>query len=73
MRTYQRAKEQLKNAADLIKETRPNDKPMIRQYVNDVADSITKDMINCLSWNITEAKRDQYRNWLSLYACRLHP
>lgn len=70
---YQTAKQQLKNAADLIKTTKPTDKPMIRQYINDVADSIIKDTINCPSWDISEARREQYRNWLCLYACKLHP
>lgn len=70
---YQRTKQQLKNAADLIKQTNPTDKPMIRQYINDVCDSIIKDTINCPSWNISETKREQYRNWLCLYACELHP
>lgn len=70
---YQEAKQQLKNAADLVKSTHPNDKPMIRQWINDTADAIIKDTINCPSWDISEAKREQYRNWLSLYACKLHP
>lgn len=73
MGNYQIAKQHLKNAADLIKQTNPNDKPAIRQYINDVADSIVKDTINCPSWNISESKREQYINWLSLYACKLHP
>lgn len=72
MQNYQNLKMQLKNAADLIKST-TNDKPAIREYINNVADSIIKDAINCPSWDITEAKREQYRNWLSLYACKLHP
>lgn len=73
MTNYQKCKQQLKNAADLIKQTNPTDKPMIRQYINDVADSIIKDTINCPSWNISEVKREQYRNNLSNYACKLHP
>lgn len=72
MGNYQTSKKQLKNAAVLIKST-TNDKPLIREYINNVADSIIKDTINCPSWDITEAKREQYRNWLSLYACKLHP
>ena len=45
MTNYQKAKQQLKNAANLIKQTNPTDKPMVRQYINDVADSIIKDII----------------------------
>lgn len=73
MTQYQTAKQQLKNAADLVKASYPNDKPMCRQFINDTADAITKDIINCPSWDISEAKREQYREWLSLYACKLHP
>ena len=70
---YKQAKQQLKNAADLMKKTNPTDKPMIRMYINDVCDSIVKDIINCPSWNISDVKREQYINWLHDYACTLHP
>ena len=73
MKTYREAKRQLKNAANEAKLSRPNDKPFIRQWINDTADAIIKDYINCPSWNISENKREQYRNWLNLYACKLHP
>ena len=72
MNTYQITKQQLKNGADLIKST-TDDKPAIRTYINNLADSIIKDTINCPSLGISEAKREQYRYWLSLYACKLHP
>ena len=73
MTRYQQAKQQLKNAAMLAKQSQPNDKPFIRQWINDTADAIVKDIINCPSWDISELKREQYRQWLSLYACKLHP
>lgn len=50
---YKRAKEQLKNAADLIKSTNPSDKPMIRMYINDVCDSIVNNiLIGCLIMHV---------------------
>jgi hypothetical protein len=70
---YKTAKQHLKNAADLIKQTNPTDKPMIRMYINDVCDSIIKDTINCPSWNISDLKREQYTDWLQSYSCTLHP
>lgn len=70
---YQTAKRHLKNAADLVKRTHPTDKPMIRQWINDTADAIVKDTINCPRWNISDAKREQYANWLHNYAGSLHP
>lgn len=73
MNTYQKCKTWLKNSAELAKQSYKNDNPAIRQHINDVADSIIKDTINCPSWDISEAKREQYRQWLSLYACKLHP
>jgi hypothetical protein len=70
---YKIAKQYLKNAADLIKQTNPKDRPMIRMHINDVCDSIIKDTINCPSWNISDLKREQYADWLHSYACTLHP
>lgn len=70
---YQIAKQQLKDAAQLVKSTHADDRAMCRTWINDTADSIIKDIINCPRWDISEAKREQYRNWLSLYACKLHP
>jgi hypothetical protein len=72
MTKYQQAKQHLKNAADLFKST-TNDIPAIREYVNNVCDSIVKDTINCPSWNISDSRREQYTNWLHNYACKLHP
>jgi len=68
---YKRAKEYLYNAAMLIKE-QTDDKPMIRQYINDVCDSIVKDTINCPSFDVSDKKREQYANWLHGYAATLH-
>ena len=73
MKNYTKAKQQLKNSADLVRKNYPKDKPMQRGWINDTRDAIEKDIINCPSWDISEAKREQYRNWLSDYACKLHP
>jgi hypothetical protein len=73
MNWYQEAKSQLKNHATAAKIINPNDKPFIRQYINDGADSIVKEIILNPKWDISETKRNQYTNWLHLYAAKLHP
>jgi hypothetical protein len=70
---YQQAKTHLKNASVLYKNSYKGDKPAIRQAINNTLDSIIKDTINCPRLRVSEAKREQYRNWLSDYACTLHP
>lgn len=60
---YQTAKSNLKETAKQAKIEFKNDKPAIRQIINDEMDSICKDM-----------KLTEYRgNLLANYACTLHP
>jgi hypothetical protein len=61
--TYQIAKAILKGAANDIKSTHRNDKPMIRQYINDTLDDICKGM------GLSEYQQSLLAN----YACKLHP
>ena len=61
-RSYQTAKERLKETAKEIKKQFPNDKPMINMVINDMVDSLSKDL------NLTEYQI----NLLSNYACKLH-
>lgn len=63
MTNLQTAKSILKSVALDAKSQHRNDKPAIRQIINDTADSICKDM------NLTEKQRDSLAN----YACKLHP
>ncbi len=60
--SYKSAKERLKETAKEIKKQFPNDKPMINMVINDMVDSLSKDL------NLTEYQR----NLLSNYACKLH-
>ena len=60
---YQQVKIALKIGAKQYKERNPNDKPMIRQLINDDVDYYCKDL------NLS----DYQRNLLSNYACKLHP
>ena len=61
--TYQQAKNSLKNTANMAKSQFSNDKPMIRQIINDSVDFLCK-----------ELRLSEYqRNLLSNYACNLHP
>jgi len=67
--TYSEAKENLKDAAYDAKRNFPNDKPAIRQTINDTADQLIRDFP--LSWS--DKKRNQFAKWLHEYACTLHP
>lgn len=60
---YQEVKTMLRSNAEYVKVLFRGDKPMIRQCINDYADSISKD------YNLS----DYQRNLLSNYACKLHP
>jgi len=60
---YKTAKMNLKEVAIDAKKRFKTDKPMIRQIINDTADSICKNM------QLSEYQRDL----LSNYACTLHP
>lgn len=63
MTNYQIAKNTLKGIALDAKQQHRNDKPMIRQILNDSCDSISRDL------NLSEYQR----NFLSNYVCELHP
>jgi hypothetical protein len=60
---YKQAKQMLKNIANEYKEIFKNDKPAMRQLINDSVDAYS-------SWfNLSEHQT----NLLSNYACKLHP
>lgn len=61
--TYKQAKEQLKRIATNAKKVHANDKPMIRQIINDTCDHL------CKEHRFTEYQR----NLLANYCCQLHP
>ena len=63
MTKYQQAKRNLKGTAEMAKSQFSNDKPMIRQIINDSIDNIVE------SYNLNDIKR----NLLCNYACTLHP
>jgi len=63
MTKYQQVKIALKIGADQFKERFSNDKPMIRQLINDEVDYYCKEL------NLSDYQRDL----LSNYACKLHP
>lgn len=74
MNTYQQVKVMLKGLADEEKRLHKKDKPMIRMFINDMADSLCKDIDRgVLREEYSEAKAEQYKNWLHDYACNLHP
>ena len=59
---YQTARVLLKEAAKNAKNDYPNDKPAIRQIINDTADGLSKDL----------KLSDYQRDLLSNYSCNLH-
>lgn len=63
MTKYQQAKRMLLEVAREAKKSKPNDKPYVRQSINDHADYL------CKSLNLT----DHQRELLSNFACKLHP
>ncbi len=63
MTDYQVAKSTLKEMAAFAKGVYYNDKPAIRQHINDGADSL------CKGLNLSDYQRDLLAN----YACTLHP
>jgi len=63
MTKYQQAKQHLKEVAKMAKSQFSNDKPMIRQIINDSVD------FWCKEYQLSEYNRDL----LSNYACKLHP
>ena len=63
MTNYQIAKSNLKAISQDAKIQYRNDKPAVRQAINDYVDYLCKNM------NLSEHKR----NLLSNYACTLHP
>lgn len=65
---YKEAKQRLKSFSESLKHE-TDDKPMIRMYINDYVDDLSKSMFK----KFTFERVEMYRNWLSSYACKLHP
>jgi len=63
MTHYQTAKSMLRAHAEYVTVQYRNDKPAIRQSINDYVDSISRDY----------GLSDYYIGLLSNYACSLHP
>lgn len=63
MTDYQTAKTMLGALAEYVNVQHRNDKPLIRQVINDYVDSISKD------YGLSNKQIDR----LSNYACKLHP
>jgi hypothetical protein len=70
--TYQQAKQSLKHHANALKQAYPNDKPAQRQGINDITDSILRDLAHP-SNGMSDAKFKQAENWLINYSITLKP
>lgn len=63
MTNYQKAKRNLKDVSDMAKSQFSNDKPMIRQIINE-----------SVHYQASEYKLHEHQIFkLSNYACKLHP
>ena len=63
MTLYKQAKEELRQLANFVKKHYPNDKPLIRQTINDKAYFLGVD------FRLTPKQIELLNN----YACKLHP
>jgi hypothetical protein len=66
---YISAKKALKEVKNDLKGY--EDKPYIRQCLNDTCDSLEMDIRN--DYSISEAMQELYCKWLQNYCCKLHP
>lgn len=70
---YQNAKQLMKSTAKELKRT-STDKPYIRYELNNMLDSMCRQFDHyAMKETISEKKAEQYKVWLSLYTCNLHP
>lgn len=71
---YNNFKEIIKKTAITEKRNNKKDKPMIRENLNNLLDSLTSEL-NYLAMieKITLKQSELYINWLTSYTCKLHP
>jgi hypothetical protein len=71
---YKNCKAILKQTAKEAKEFNKGDKPYIRMTINDQADQLHRQIdFYFMKGKFSEKVADLYKNWLSSYACKLHP
>jgi len=71
---YQNAKQVLISEAMEAKRLNKNDKPMIRQIINDQADQMHRQIdFYLMKGKFSQAMANQYKNWLNRLVCKLHP
>ena len=71
---YNNFKEIIKQTAITEKRNNKKDKPMIRENLNNLLDSLTREL-NYLAMieKISLKQSYLYINWLTSYTCKLHP
>ena len=70
---YNAEKQILIDIARQEKRHNPNDKPRVRQVINDELDNRIRSLdYYCMKDIISEAERGLYTRWLESLACRLH-
>ena len=72
---YRNSKSRLYETAKECKRlTGKSDKPLIRQTINDEADSITRQIyFYAMKGVISDKQAKMFSNWLHSYAAKLHP
>jgi len=71
---YLNAKQVLINEAKEAKRLSRNDKPYIRQCINDQADQMRRQIdFYAMKDKYSEAMANIYKTWIDNLACKLHP
>jgi hypothetical protein len=71
---YQNSKQLLISIAKEAKRLNGNDKPMIREIINNNADAIRRQInFYAMKETISEKQAAMYCNWIDALACNLHP
>lgn len=65
---------QLDEVAKIEKRDNPNDRPRVRQCINDTLDMLIRELdFHVMKETITEKKAEQFKNWLTNFAISKHP
>lgn len=71
---YLNAKALIKSQAKELKRLSPNDKPYVREVLNNLCDDLIKQFNwHAMKENITERQAKQYALWLSNFTADCHP
>lgn len=71
---YQNAKSVIKDEAKELKRLSPNDKPYVRECLNNLCDDLIKQFnFHAMKETISEKQAKQYAFWLASFTADCHP